>query len=147
MRNNRISLGVFLASILLLLTACNSNSNASSQQNTSIQHVRITETDFHIASNTTTFQTGVHYQFTITNNGKMTHEFMIMPRSEAGMDTASMDAMDKMALAKVESISPDQTATLDYTFPPSAARSQPEFACYFPGHYMAGMRLEVRVAP
>ena len=56
-----------------------------------------------------------------------------------------MDAMDKMALAKAENIAPNQTVTLEYTFALRAGESHLEFACYYPGHYEAGMRQDVMV--
>ncbi len=50
-----------------------------------------------------------------------------------------MRDMDHMALAHIETIAPGETRTVEYTFPSSAAGSHPEFACYLPDHYEAGM--------
>ena len=61
------------------------------------------------------------------------------------MNGMPMGNMDKMALASIDNISPGETKTLDYAFPSSAGNSQPEFACYLPGHYEAGMKLGVMV--
>jgi len=33
--------------------------------------------------------------------------------------------------------------TLDYTLQPLTANPHPAFACYYPGHYEANMKLEV----
>jgi len=107
--------------------------------------VQIDETDFKIASSITTFTPGTTYHFIVTNNGRIAHEFMILPKSTGIMSGMSMDAMDKMALAKAENIAPNQTVTLEYTFARSAAGSHPEFACYYPGHYEAGMKQDVVV--
>jgi uncharacterized cupredoxin-like copper-binding protein len=140
MHYKRIGLGILLiCALTLLLTACGSSAGASSQQ------VQVTETDFHIASNVTSFTPGVHYQFMITNKGKVAHEFMVMPKPEGDMSMMSMNDMDKLALAKMESIAPGASVTLNYTFPSSTSGSHPEFACYYPGHYMAGMKLDVSV--
>ncbi len=117
---HRLSLGILLALVLVLVTACGGGSSSSGSQ-----QVQITETDFHIASSVTSFTPGTPYHFVITNNGQTTHEFMIMPKSEGSMNGMSV--------------------TLDYTFPSSAAGSHPEFACYQPGHYEAGMKLGVTV--
>ncbi len=106
---------------------------------------RVTETDFKIASSATTFTSGITYHFVVTNHGQTAHELMIMPKSEGGMSGMPMGNMDAMALAKVESIAPGQTKTFDYTFPSSAAGSHPQFACSYPGHYEAGMKLDVAV--
>jgi uncharacterized cupredoxin-like copper-binding protein len=56
-----------------------------------------------------------------------------------------MGEMDRMAEAHIATIAPGETKTVDYTFPSSAAGSHPEFACYLPGHYEAGMKLGVTV--
>ncbi len=106
---------------------------------------QIAETEFKITSSITTFTPGISYHFVITNNGQTTHEFMLMPKSEGNMNGMTMGDMDALAPAKVQNIAPGQTVTLDYTFPSSAAGSHPEFACYQPGHYKAGMKLEVTV--
>ena len=137
---HRLSLGMLLALVLVLVTACGGGSSSSGSQ-----QVQITETDFHIASSVTSFTPGTPYHFVITNNGQTTHEFMIMPKSEGSMNGMSMGDMDAMALAKIKNIAPGQTVTLDYTFPSSAAGSHPEFACYQPGHYEAGMKRGVTV--
>lgn len=107
--------------------------------------VQITETDFHIASSVTSFVPGKTYHFIVTNQGKVMHEFMIMPRVMSNMQGMSMADMDKAALAHLDRIDPGETQTLDYTFPASVAGTHPEFACYVAGHYEAGMKLEVTV--
>lgn len=140
-RGRQLWLGGCLILLVLLLAACGSAGAAS----TGSQQVQVTETDFHITSSISTFTPGVSYHFSITNNGHVAHEFMIMPKDMGMMNGTSMDDMDKMALAMVENIAPGQTKTLDYTFSSSAANSHPQFACYYPGHYMAGMKLDVTV--
>jgi uncharacterized cupredoxin-like copper-binding protein len=57
----------------------------------------------------------------------------------------SMMNMDNIALAKIENVQPGQSATVNYTFPLSTKNSHPQFACYLPGHYEAGMKLNVSV--
>jgi uncharacterized cupredoxin-like copper-binding protein len=135
-------IGLF-AVLLLLLAACGgSNGNATTSGAVSVQ---VNETDFKIASSVTSFTPGTAYHFVVTNNGKTAHEFMLLPQSEGSMSGMSMGNMDSMALAKIETINPGETKTVDYTFSSSAASSHPEFACYLPGHYEAGMKLEVTV--
>lgn len=135
----RFTSGVFLVLLLGILAACGGSSPA-----TGAQDVQITEMDFKIASSITTFTPGTPYHFVVANNGQVTHEFMIMP-SAVNMGSMSMNDMDKMALAYIDTIAPGQTRTLDYTFPASAAGSHPQFACQYPGHYEAGMKLDVTV--
>lgn len=107
--------------------------------------VSVTETEFHITSSVTGFRPGTMYHFIVKNAGKTAHEFMILPKSEGSMEGMPMGTMDRMALASISEIGPGETKTLDYTFPPSVAGSHPEFACYLPGHYEAGMKLAVSV--
>ncbi|WP_376796395.1 hypothetical protein [Thermogemmatispora sp.] len=139
-----------ILSLSLLLVACGgpgSSSTASSTAPAGAQTVEITETDFAIRSSLTTFRPGVPYHFVIRNQGVVAHEFLIMPRSEGAMGQHdAMEEMHHMALAMVDNIPPGASVTLDYTFPSSAAGSRPEFACYLPGHYEAGMKLTVAVA-
>ncbi len=132
-----------LSLFLSLLAACASNTTSTGASRT--QQVQITETDYHIASSTTKFTSGEHYQFVIENNGQVAHEFMIMPSSSDMTSGMPMNSMDKQALAHVENITPGQTVTLDYTFASSATRLHPQLACYYPGHYQAGMKLSISV--
>lgn len=126
---------------LLLLTACSSKQNT-----TSSTQVQITLTDFAIQSTHTEFQSGVTYHFVVTNKGQVPHELMIMPPVEmqAGM---SMEEMDEMALATVnqEKLPPGATYSFDFTFTEPAPAGKLEFACHLPGHYEAGMKLDISV--
>jgi uncharacterized cupredoxin-like copper-binding protein len=144
--------GPILVALLFLLAACGSTGGNTTGSVTAPQAalstantVNITETDFKIQSSITTFTPGTSYHFEITNHGNTAHEFMILPKAEGSMGGMSMDNMDKMALAKAENIGPGQTTAFNYTFPSSAAGSHPEFACYYPGHYQAGMKQDVVV--
>jgi uncharacterized cupredoxin-like copper-binding protein len=130
--------------LVLVLAACGgaTGSTSSSGSRTPVQ---VTETDFKIASSVRTFTPGTSYHFVVTNNGQTVHEFMIMPQGMGNMGGMSMGDMDSMALAKVDNIASGQTKTLDYTFPSSVAGSHPQFGCYYPGHYEAGMKLDVTV--
>lgn len=141
MKKYVLLVGAF-ALLLSALTACGGMGSAAPAGSIPVQ---ITETDFHIASSVTTFLPGKTYYFIVTNQGKAMHEFMIMPGSAGSMNGMSMGSMDKSAFASLGMIDPGQTQTLEYTFPTSAAGSHLEFACHFPGHYEAGMKLDVVV--
>lgn len=133
--------------IIPLLAACGATtgSTPSATGGQASNTVQVTETEYKIDSSVTNFTPGTTYHFVVTNNGQTAHEFMIMPKSEGNMSGMPMGNMDKMALVSIDNISPGETKTLDYTFPASAGNSQPEFACYLPGHYEAGMKLDVMV--
>jgi len=132
--------GVLVVAVFLLV-GCGAQSNSND--------VTITLTDFGVESSRTTFEVGVPYHFTITNNGAINHEIMIMPplTEEQMMMNMDMEAMDKMALAMVEEdeLTPGATKTLDYTFTEPAPAGTLEFACHVEGHYVAGMKLSITV--
>ncbi|GAC1507489.1 MAG: hypothetical protein NVS2B12_22500 [Ktedonobacteraceae bacterium] len=142
-------LGFVLVPLILLFAACSRSGDSTTSSGTTASGatvVQVNESDYNIVSATTTFTPGKSYHFEVKNNGNTVHEFMIMPKSGGNMSGMAMGDMDKMSLAKVENIAPGQTMTLDYTFPSSTAGSHPEFACYYPGHYEAGMKQEVSMS-
>lgn len=131
---------VFIAASLLL-SACGPTTNPDGSVN-----VDVTLTDFGIESSLVTFEVGVLYHFTVTNEGAVEHEVMIMEPLMAGMDM-DMEEMDAMALAYIEEdeLTPGATQTLDYTFTEAAPAGSLELSCHIEGHYEAGMRLPVTV--
>ncbi len=146
----QFGMGVLLALFILLIAACGGSGGSTTggeRGNTApsgMQQVQVKETDFKIVSSVTTFSPGTPYHFVVTNDGKTAHEFMILPKSEGNMEMGMGD-MHKISLALIDMIDPGQTKTLDYTFPSSTVGSHPEFACYMPGHYDAGMKEKVTV--
>lgn len=140
--------GCLLIPLIFLFVACGRPGDSTSSSSTAAPgaiSVQVDESDYKIASSLTTFTPGKSYHFEVKNNGSTAHELMILPKAEGSMGGMGMGDMDKMALAKVENIAPGQSATLDYTFPSSASGSHPELACYYPGHYEAGMKQTVIV--
>lgn len=136
-----------LGVMLLFLAACGGNNGSTGSSTTAgAVTVQVTETDFKIDSSVTKFVPGKAYHFVVTNQGQAIHEFMIMPKSEGMMNGMSMDDTNKQALAFIATINPGETKTLDYTFPASTASTQPELACYQPGHYEAGMHQSITVS-
>lgn len=131
-----------LALLLLILAACGNTGNTAPAGSITVQ---VTETDFRIASSITNFIAGKPYHFVVSNQGRIVHEFMLMPKAEGSLSGMPMDKMDKIALASIPTINPGETKMLDYTFPTATVNSHPEMACYLPGHYEAGMKLAVEV--
>ena len=109
--------------------------------------VIVTLTDFGVVSSSTQFVAGTPYTFTITNEGRVPHEFMFIPPVMAGMADMHGEATHSTALIEVEEsdLPPGATYALAYTFPESAAGTELEIACHTPGHYEAGMRLPITV--
>lgn len=125
----------------MLLAACG---GATGSAPASSQEIQITLSDFKIVSSVPTLTPGTPYHFVVKNAGKTSHEFMIMPMG-MNMSGSSMEDMHKQALAMLDTVNPGETRTVDYTFDQSMSGKQFEFACHFPGHYEAGMKLGISV--
>jgi len=106
--------------------------------------VDITLADNTIDASTTDFQVGVPYTFVIKNTGRHAHNFNINPPvSVAG----SLDQALNSALLAVpqEKLGVGATATVDFTFPDSAAGQLLEFSCLIRKHYEDGMHVDITV--
>src|SRR6266436_5505024 len=104
----------------------------------------VTLSEFKIASSVRTFKPGISYHFVVTNQGNLDHEIMIVP---TGLDVESMTMgeVHKVALLIIDDIAPGASQAVDDTFPASALRGHYEMSCHFRGHYMAGMKLSIKV--
>ena len=162
----RIALFVVITGIMLLAAACGGAAPAATQapaqagatnppaatsaptqagaaSNTATE-VDVTLADNTIQSSLTTFKVGVPYTFVVTNTGHHAHNFNIStPVSIAG----SLDAALSTALVAVDQsqLSVGASATVQYTFPASAAGAQLEFSCLIRKHYEDGMKLAITV--
>ena len=106
--------------------------------------VDITLEDNTIDASTTTFQVGVPYTFVITNRGEHAHNFNINPPvSVAG----SLEGALNSALLAVpqQQLGVGDTATVEFTFPDSAAGQLLEFSCLIRRHYEDGMKVDITV--
>lgn len=97
--------------------------------------------DFVVRSQRTTFRVGETYIFAVGNEGAAVHEFVIEP---AGADDAPLKAEvnGKKQESEVEDIAPGETSELEWRF---TEPGRYQFACHVPGHYEAGMVIEVDV--
>lgn len=127
-------LPVLLATLLIILVGCSGTPTTSGPTT-----VQVTLSNATIHSELSTFSPGVPYHFVVTNQGQVTHEFVIVPMSLAP------SAMNGNALAMISSVVPDETKTVDYTFPSSAAGQSLEFACFLHQQYEVGMSLPITV--
>lgn len=99
------------------------------------EEVRITLAEFSIDASQTTFAPNKPYRFTIQNDGKVAHEWMILPEGDTEHEKALFEVTE-------EDLQPGATVTRDYTFPRAGKF---EFACRLPGHYEAGQKLRINV--
>jgi uncharacterized cupredoxin-like copper-binding protein len=125
-------------------TEASSQSGATEAPAASGNQVNITLADNTIEASTTTFQVGVPYTFVITNSGRHAHNFNINPPVSV---TGSLEeALNKALLAvPQEQLGVGQTATVDFTFPDSAAGQLLEFSCLIRKHYEDGMKVDITV--
>ena len=124
--------------------AGSAQSGATEAPANSTNQVTVTLADNTIDASTTTFQVGVPYTFVITNSGRHAHNFNITPPvSVAG----SLDAALNSALLAVpqEQLGVGKTATVEFTFPNSAAGQLLEFSCLIRQHYEDGMHVDITV--
>jgi uncharacterized cupredoxin-like copper-binding protein len=150
-------LAVFLLFWSTVLVACGSEApststqggasqSASSQgatpQSAGGQDVHIVMTEMKIESDVTTFAHGVPYHFIIVNKGAIEHEFEIAKKVAADATEAQHDAA---SLKELQRLGPGGTQTLDYTFADAAPAGTLELECGIPGHYMAGMHIDIVV--
>ncbi|MCC7023015.1 MAG: ester cyclase [Thermomicrobiales bacterium] len=110
---------------------------ASGRVEAGAEEVTVTLTEFSIALAPTTLHTGQLYAFVVTNQGTVTHEFVI---EEAGATHEPL--MDDDATAMSTGITPGETRTLTWTFTEPGSY---QLACHQPGHYEAGQLLTFNV--
>jgi uncharacterized cupredoxin-like copper-binding protein len=99
--------------------------------------------DFVVKPQRTTFQVDQPYVFAVGNEGEAVHEFVIEP---AGADDAPLEAKvnGEERESEIEDIAPGETAELEWTF---TEPGRYQFSCHVPGHFEAGMVIEVEVVP
>jgi uncharacterized cupredoxin-like copper-binding protein len=91
--------------------------------------------EFGVTSPVTRFQMGKPYRFSVTNEGSVAHEFMVLPRR-------SLDHMAALFEITERELGPGQRAAREFTF---QREGDYEFACHLPGHYEAGMVFPITV--
>jgi uncharacterized cupredoxin-like copper-binding protein len=101
--------------------------------------VAVTEGEYVIQSERTTFQVGQAYIFAVGNEGNEVHEFVI-ERAGAEDEPLEVDGRE----VELEDIAPGQVAELEFTF---TEPGRYQFACHVTGHYEEGMVLEIDVVP
>ena len=150
------TLPILIMVVMFLTTACGSTTPSATQapvQPAATEAVPVsgngTQVDVTLADNTidasmTTFQVGIPYTFVITNKGQHAHNFNINPPvSVAG----SLEGALNSALLAVpqEKLGVGATATVNFTFPDSAAGQLLEFSCLIRKHYEDGMKVDIAV--
>ncbi len=147
----RYIFGLLLVPFMLILAACGGSTTPSGSQPvrstpSGPQVVHVTLSDNKVESSLTTFTAGMPYHFVVKNTGQLAHQCAMTPMGMA-REHMSVDEMHHSALLMYDSVAPGETRTFDYTFSPSSAGQNFEFACGTQGHYGAGMQLPFMVNP
>jgi uncharacterized protein (DUF305 family) len=101
--------------------------------------VALTEGEMYIETSQTSFHVGETYTFVVTNEGQIPHDLVIAPVGEEHEHETDHEGGANMLVG----IEPGQTRDLFWSFSTPGAW---EIACRLPGHYEAGMSVEVDVA-
>jgi uncharacterized cupredoxin-like copper-binding protein len=151
---------IFLAAALtgllaLAAAACGGSEPATAKP----AEVQITLTEFKTESSLTSFEKGKTYRFNIENQGKLAHEWNVVPRgSTAHMEMpwvgwrpswlvvprGSTAHMEMLKAIGADQLPPGARVTVEYAFP-SSIPGPLEFACHVAGHYEAGMHIDIEV--
>lgn len=112
--------------------------------------IKVTAVDLAFKPDSVTVKRGQTVKFVVTDKGKLTHAFVIGPKSEQKEHDKEMREMTpaqrRKEMAKSRNgmlLDPGQTKALTWTF--DTARDQLQYACHVPGHYQAGMYGTIRI--
>jgi uncharacterized cupredoxin-like copper-binding protein/predicted ester cyclase len=111
---------------------------ATSRVEAGAEEVAVILTEFSITLAPSTLHAGQPYAFAVTNEGAVTHEFVI---ERPGATHEPLIDGDQTAM--VVGIAPGESRTLGWTF---ANPGMYQLACHQPGHYEAGQVLVIDVA-
>lgn len=117
-----------LASLSLVLAACGGGGGAS-------KNIRITMTDFKFNPDEFTVPAGQEIAISATNNGAITHDFIIIQLGEDVGD--NYDSEDEGKIYWKVEVPAGENITTTFTAP--SAPGEYQIVCGIPGHYVAGM--------
>jgi uncharacterized cupredoxin-like copper-binding protein len=103
--------------------------------------VGVIEGDFYVRPQRTTFRVDEPYVFAVGNEGAAVHEFVIEPAGAVD-EPLEADVNGEERESEIEDIAPGQTKELEWTF---TEPGRYQFACHLPGHFEAGMVIEIEV--
>lgn len=142
----RLTAAALAATAILVTAACGgSEDDGSSEASPSDKTVEVTMVDTAFEPDQLTVQRGETITFRFTNEGKVEHEAYIGDKEdqaehEEDMSSGEMHHGDENEGA-VE-VKPGKTGTITHTFEKAGAI---QIACHEPGHYAAGMKIDVTV--
>jgi uncharacterized cupredoxin-like copper-binding protein len=141
-----VSVAACLA-VLLLVASCGSDDDSASSPSgdSSARTVEIEMRDIEFSPTTVDVEEGETIRFLFRNTGEVAHEAYIgdaaAPEEHAD-EMESMGGMDHGGDAEVLTVEPGDSGELLYTFDEAGPV---QIGCHEPGHYEAGMVIDVEV--
>lgn len=142
----RLTAAALAAAAILVTAACGgSDDDGPSEASGSDQTVEVTMVDIAFEPEELTVKKGDTVTFRFTNEGKVEHEAYIGDKDdqaehEKDMSSGEMHHGDDNEGA-IE-VKPGKTGTMTYTFDEAGTT---QIGCHEPGHYAAGMKIDVTV--
>lgn len=148
-RVSRLPLLAGIVTLVALVTACGESresSTAATSDTADARSVDIAMQDIKFDRTTLTVRAGETVEFQFTNTGMVVHDAFIGD-VEAQMEhdaemAHSGDTAGHSMLDAAITLEPGDTGSLSYTF---TERGTYEIGCHQPGHYQAGMKIQVVV--
>jgi len=147
--NKKIALMLVLASVLML-GALPPLVLAGGDENESALTLNMDEFYFQLddqePGQAVVLEAGKGYKLTLVNAGKIEHEVMVGQGARFMENGARHGYLDNFFSTIGEfTLKPGNEVALDLEVPEAYAGQTFEIGCFIPGHYQAGMKLELRV--
>lgn len=110
------------------------------------QTVSVKMTDIAYSAKTLRVKAGTPVSFVFVNKGKLLHEAVVGTKAEQVAHEKEMAAMGGMVMGdepNAVSVKAGQSKTIKHTFTTAGTF---EIGCHIPGHYKAGMKINVVVS-
>ena len=137
---------VFVVAALGLGSLPSNAANASNFANPKEKKVAVNMNDIKYSTKSLSVKAGTTVEFSFSNKSNVRHEAVIGTHAEQLAHDKEMAAMGGMAMGDEPtaiSVAPGKSKKIRYTFAKAGAF---EVGCHQPGHYNAGMRINVKVS-
>jgi uncharacterized cupredoxin-like copper-binding protein len=147
-RVRRLPLIAGLATLTIVVAACGESSTTTSPDTagTGTRTVDVAMEDIKFETTSLTVQAGETIDFRFTNTGKVAHDAFIGDNAAQMDHEAEMGQMggtdDHATEEEALVLQPGESGELTYTFDKAGTF---EVGCHQPGHYAAGMKIDVTV--
>lgn len=145
-----LTVAVAVAGLALLAAACGGDDSATGAGGDAERTVEITMVDTAFEPSSVEVAAGESVRFVFTNDGEVAHDaFVGDTAAQADHEQQMRDAEDDSGMDHeggtddgAVTVEPGDTAELTYTFDDAGTV---EIGCHQPGHYDAGMKIDVEV--